>query len=914
MDNNDNNNNNQSNKFSDQSSSMEGVRALASGFRSMEGRPDKTKNVLTSITGGLYTVQQNQVIDVASARLNKYYGTPVISRSYNNEDNYHALAYMFHSNISNITSELQGLASKSGDLYSSYKIYEITNRLLTMPIESYDTKSIYAILTELENLSNSVALGVPLGIAMNDSDSVRNIDKIHGNYMDEYKANSLKLYDESLGSFLKGTLAGSTGFVAGAADSIINVGKYALSIDDNYNILTSTLNNILPNMSREEQNSYSGKLGHAYGSTLGAVLLYGVPQTYAQAAVFASLPRGFEMLQDMFGVSDSQMNLMLGAVNAYHIPARMSSIASGMVDEFFPDGTPAEQAFHPTFDGKVDKITKSITEPEIVKALIQSSNEKIDKMTMEESVVFTDDLSRKLEIQTFRDNGGYKAEFDTNKTTQILLSEAGKMGSPIPNILLETSGQGKVEGEAIVMLEDSKNPADKEAAKQWVSSTKMVLTNSILQALGGDFRNTPMENGAVATSTLSLIDGIDSEIRAQTELLYNEMNESIYKNSKNIHQHPLLKENLAKLCNDFYKLKFEQPNPKIKIVPQDAKTLMANKEKYDLNQAMPGAYKYLQIAKASFSEGDLPTGISTINSLLSDANTVSRELYASKRSLDARHLQTIIGDIRKFREGLFEVISEVIPDIKTKLFAANQFYKDSRGKANDIIETIFGKTKDLGNIKEMSENAVASKVRNNTEFITKMTKLCTDVIPAKPDLVTKFDLMIRTNLLNELARIGITPDSYSMDAGGVLRRHMKKTSRLYNLVKDSPVLLEHINNFQNMSHKLSSNVTSHINYSRTSSSLIKYISRFIHQVSPKAVTNLLEAVTGGSNEATLDALRKIAIDRVENATSNNIIEAINIAGNSKSSISDFIKSLNTIRFPKNKDIDEDKTSFKKKRK
>ncbi|MCK5788801.1 MAG: hypothetical protein KAH32_07370, partial [Chlamydiia bacterium] len=114
---------------------MGGIKALRQSYEALEERPEKTTNFLSRFTRGLYRDKGNMIIDSKSAVLNKYFGSPIISSSYNNEENRRALQTVFHDNIMETATSLQQIAHRGGDVLSSYKVYELTNKLLSMPIK-----------------------------------------------------------------------------------------------------------------------------------------------------------------------------------------------------------------------------------------------------------------------------------------------------------------------------------------------------------------------------------------------------------------------------------------------------------------------------------------------------------------------------------------------------------------------------------------------------------------------------------------------------------------------------------------------------------------------------------------------------------------------------------------------------------
>lgn len=839
------------------------IRTLKQGFESLEGRNEQSKNMMARVPFLKYVDPASQDIDNIASKLSSTFGGATIDKNYTNQQNRVALQTMFHNNVMDIVKDLKQKASNSGDINATFAVYDLANKLISMPLKDYNSSVVYQILNELDQLGDKVVLGVDISSAMKNSSTINNLSTLHNNYMDKFKSEQFQICDESVSTFLKSALVGGSRSAASTLDRVGSVVKYVIGADDAHSLILENVNKLLPDLTRSEERSITGQAGSYVGSFATAMAVYGLPKSPQELLLYASLPLGIDLLSSVLGISDSDMDKMLGIADGYTIYNRGMSLGKYINKTLIQSNYPSIK------DGNIGiKIDKS-SPSEMVSDLIKGTGENMSNMNKEQSRSFADSAEQIYNNPEKYADSNIDSPVRNNTATDNILKESVKMNTHIPDLYIGISDKTKEISHAIGELHNSQIPENVAIAKDYLKSSTETVNNSILRSMiGEDFES--ISNNKIDTGEAfgNMIEEVKSSFDLESDKLYAENRREIRK-IKTLNSDSNIMKEISSQKNQL----------KEQILGTEGLSSDKKIERLAYIKELKTEMQHLDSCMDQLDEAINNNNLEGIgiayNRLSREAQSTRRELAKSHKTSVKRLINETISIIRDNKDKFYNTIAEYYPSTANKIQTADRYYKDSIGKLNDIIGKGKSGSKDINYIRNKKPEQLYTMASQNISMLKDINSLISNIAPNNKPLLTSYNSMINNLYAHELYKSKLVPNSSDIRGTTVMKKNLAGGSILAKLLAIDPSRAKIAAEFAKLGENLDSNLRTKFNPSQTGVYLENLLRNSFNKV--PIVGSIVGKLLDMPKEAKLKMYKKEITHALNNPSSNNIGESIRIA-------------------------------------
>ncbi len=677
------------------------ITATKQGFKALDQRGEKERRgLLQNIPGiGGYFDQKNKPIDMAGANLSKYYGSKVIDAEVSNQQNRYALQTMFADNIHSSVGSIVETARKSGDMVSVIKAMQLGAKLNSIPFDKLDTKTVYGMLDDLNKMGRSVIGGANIGDAISSSDTARSLSDKHQDYMDKIEEERYQRYDENAETFFKGLATGSITTVAHTLDSVMNLAMYATDNEQFANMVTKTLQNIIPDMTDAEKRSLSAKSG-AYVGELGSLVgMFGVPKSPTDLITFLAFPKIIEASAELFGMSEKQVDISMGLLVSRDFGHKVSSMykdfstksGKSMRVEVDPQ-VAIENTFNKSMEYANSKETNR-AKSDAVNEIFEGSQERIES-EIERGTLPTD---------------------PTNRLADALMD--GDYGSDLYNS--NVTEMGEREAQAVHSLEQSGDASDVAYVKEREGAIKQQVMSSAEKAIHGQepIKDSTQISENFRDGVVELVDAVQENV---SKKLYDPIDIEISNIQRNVSNYDIPVDFSKNVSEDFTRITDETIYST--TLPDGVESEFTSADTVHAT-GVPKLGERLSEVWTAFKDGKPKDGLSLLSELTSRVGEQSRNLKgASDRSL--RLAQGAYSKMKLLKSRMYNSVgvNSKIVELIDKIGNADTVYAKTKGKINEIVNRGPGNKSAKRKVQEMSSSQLVNLAKN-PEFCKELTNL-----------------------------------------------------------------------------------------------------------------------------------------------------------------------------------------------
>lgn len=877
------------------------IRAIKSAQEALETRGEGEKAFFEKVPviGRFFKSDSSLQIDNAAENLNKHFGYRVIDKNNNNASNRAALRNLLNINVNGIAESISAKAKQSGDSYSEYKAFELQQKLLSLPVNSYDREDLYNIIDAMNDLGDEVSKGLPLGSAMTQSKFSKRIDNLTNNFITKSMAKSYDVYENSLESFLKGGIVGAGESVAGIADSIINLASLGgLTSAEHRTVVLDAVKKVLPDLTEEEERGILGKAGKEAGSLATAVAWFGVPSTALDAAKFVAIPKAIEFLVDSLGIPENIVNAGLGIVNAGVASRHLKGIYKGMKQKFS----------YPEVEGNIKTEVPTLKDGEFQNKAIQEIQENLESMPPEDQIKYANEIdSYDANIEEMIVNNDQLPTAQnpadiSSPATQTVINNSIESGRNTPREYLEisdTTQQFELDRKALL---NSDNVEYKNTANQIRYDAQSQMNDSIQRALiGEDFRSIGQGKEAYGTSVRDLFVAMDAAFTETQNRLYNDAANSIT-NGIPEGVSPEDFKRVNKKCADIItKLDKSLTSEYVKVKDGDYPSRRA--EVRFINSLIPDAKSnYIESMESQIRQGNLKNVVTKLDDMVKTLNQKAIDVEGDSKSIKRAKLFEVVKEVAKTRDSMYDATSEIFPNSKKAIKEANTYFREKTGGLRRLISSGIGEGSDIVAILKATPERLSSAFNPSKESIMRnINKFICQEVASIDILNNQFQSFNKHSWATVLGNKKITPDATGIEGVNTLRTEARNpNSPLSILMKLDSTKAAMVNEFIGFGSNFAANNAVKSNPSQSGVRLENTIKSVAKKI--PLVGTAMEV----SNEAKLAEINESMVNYLNSANSNNTKAIIGMTKNSKSNMRKYLEyfGLDKARYSSRDDRDE----------